>query len=37
MDVERTIEILLKNRARMAARTDAKIAGAGLRMNRLEG
>jgi septal ring factor EnvC (AmiA/AmiB activator) len=36
MDVERTIQFLLKNQARMDARMDAKFAKAERRMDRLE-
>ncbi len=36
MDVERTIEFLLKNQARMDERMDAKFAKADARMDRLE-
>jgi septal ring factor EnvC (AmiA/AmiB activator) len=36
MEVERTIEFLLKNQARMDARMNARFAKADLRMDRLE-
>ena len=36
MDVERTIEFLLKNQARMDTRMDAKFAKADARLDRLE-
>jgi len=36
MNVERTIEFLLKNQARMDARMDAKFAKAGARFARAE-